>query len=125
VHRDERTWEFRDDLAERAMDFAGQMPNIKGKEAGYPLRLMPWQRLVFANLFGFVEPGTSTRRFRQGVVFVPRGNVSPTVGTRATPAGRLAASRATRDTGLSKSMTFGFPHQMWRGRMSPENGRRT
>ena len=35
---------------------------------------MPWQRLVFDNLFGFVEPGTSTRRFRQGVVFVPRGN---------------------------------------------------
>jgi hypothetical protein len=71
--RADHTWEFRADLAERAMDFAGQMPNIKGKEAGYPLRLMPWQRLVFANLFGFVEPGTSTRRFRQGVVFVPRG----------------------------------------------------
>jgi phage terminase large subunit-like protein len=71
---DERIWEFRDDLAERAMDFAGQMPNIKGPEAGHLLRLMPWQRLVFANLFGFVEPGTNTRRFRQGVVFVPRGN---------------------------------------------------
>ena len=71
---EERVWEFRPELAEDAMDFAGQMPNIKGMEAGHPLRLMPWQRLVFANLFGFVEPGTSTRRFRQGVVFVPRGN---------------------------------------------------
>jgi hypothetical protein len=71
---DEDTWEFRPELAERAMDFAGQMPNIKGPEAGHRLRLMPWQQLVFANLFGFVEPGTSTRRFRQGVVFVPRGN---------------------------------------------------
>jgi Phage integrase family len=70
---DEDTWEFRPE-AERAMDFAGQMPNIKGIEAGRPLRLMPWQRLVFTNLFGFVEPGTNTRRFRQGVVFVPRGN---------------------------------------------------
>ena len=42
------------------------MPNIKGMEAGHPLRLMPWQRLVFANLFGFVEPararGGSGRR---------------------------------------------------------------
>jgi phage terminase large subunit-like protein len=71
---DERVWEFRPELAEDAMDFAGQMPNIKGLEAGHALRLMPWQRLVFANLFGFVEPGTNTRRFRQGVVFVPRGN---------------------------------------------------
>nr|WP_277819192.1 terminase TerL endonuclease subunit [Pseudoroseomonas vastitatis] len=35
---------------------------------------MPWQRFVFANLFGFVERGTTTRRFRQAVVYVPRGN---------------------------------------------------
>jgi phage terminase large subunit-like protein len=35
---------------------------------------MPWQRLVFSNLFGFVEYGTTTRRFRQGVIYVPRGN---------------------------------------------------
>jgi phage terminase large subunit-like protein len=67
-------WEFRPDLAERAMLFAGLMPNIKGPEAGRLLRLMPWQRLVFANLFGFVERGTTARRFRQGVIFVPRGN---------------------------------------------------
>ena len=40
-------WAFRADLAERAMIFAGLMPNIKGPEAGRPLRLMPWQRLVF------------------------------------------------------------------------------
>src|SRR4051794_19849734 len=51
-------WEFRPDLAEAALLFAGQMPNIKGPEAGQPLRLMPWQKLVFANLFGFVERGT-------------------------------------------------------------------
>src|SRR5689334_1872129 len=67
-------WEFRADLAERAMIFTGLMPNIKGPEAGQPLRLMAWQRLVFANLFGFVERGTTTRRFRQAVIFVPRGN---------------------------------------------------
>lgn len=69
-----KDWEFRPDLAERAMAFAGLMVNIKGPEAGKPLRLMDWQRFIFCNLFGFVEPGTETRRFRQGVVFVPRGN---------------------------------------------------
>lgn len=67
-------WDFRPDLAERAMNFAGLMPNIKGPEAGRLLRLMPWQRLVFCNLFGFVERGTTTRRFRQAIVYVPRGS---------------------------------------------------
>jgi phage terminase large subunit-like protein len=62
-------WEFRAELAERAMTFAGLMP-----EAGRPLRLMPWQRFVFVNLFAFVERGTTNRRFRQAVIFVPRGN---------------------------------------------------
>jgi phage terminase large subunit-like protein len=68
------SWAFRADLAEAAMLFAEQLPNIKGPEAGSPLRLMRWQRFVFANLFGFVERGTTTRRFRQAVVYVPRGN---------------------------------------------------
>ncbi len=67
-------WEFRSDLAERAITFAGLMPNIKGPEAGKPMRLMAWQKFAFSNLFGFVEPGTTARRFRQGVIYVPRGN---------------------------------------------------
>jgi phage terminase large subunit-like protein len=75
----EGLWAFRADLAEAAMLFAGLLPNIKGPEAGQPLRLMPWQRLVFANLFGFVERGTTARRFRQGVIYVPRGNGKTTL----------------------------------------------
>src|SRR3954463_16055130 len=67
-------WVYQPELAERAMIFAGLLPNIRGPEAGQPLRLMAWQRLVFANLFGFVERDTGARRFRQGIVFVPRGN---------------------------------------------------
>src|ERR1700712_2856012 len=43
-------WEFRPELAERAMIFAGLLPNIRGPEAGRPLRLMAWQRVAFANL---------------------------------------------------------------------------
>ncbi|MFH5949211.1 terminase large subunit domain-containing protein, partial [Roseomonas xinghualingensis] len=74
AERGEGPWAFRADLAEAAMLFAEQLPNIKGPEAGRPLRLMPWQRFVFTNLFGFVERGTTTRRFRQAVVYVPRGN---------------------------------------------------
>jgi phage terminase large subunit-like protein len=35
-------WGFDAALVEAALLFAGQMPNIKGPEAGHPLRLMPW-----------------------------------------------------------------------------------
>src|SRR5919112_2367839 len=72
-------WGFNPALVEAALLFAGQMPNIKGPEAGYPLRLMSWQKFVLANLFGFVERGTTTRRFRQAVIYVPRGNGKTTL----------------------------------------------
>ncbi|GAC1628966.1 MAG: hypothetical protein NVS4B4_11760 [Bradyrhizobium sp.] len=74
AHARASPWQFRPDLAERAIQFAEQLPNIKGPLAGKKLRLMPWQSFVLCNLMGFVEHGTTTRRFRQGVVFVPRGN---------------------------------------------------
>src|SRR5580692_1369714 len=67
-------WQFDIGLANRAMMFASMLPNIKGPEAGKPLRLMDWQRFVYANLYGFVEAGTKVRRFRQAFVAVPRGN---------------------------------------------------
>jgi phage terminase large subunit-like protein len=72
-------WEFKPELARRAMLFATQMPNIKGPRANQPLQLMDWQKLAYANIFGFVERGTLTRRFRQGVVFVPKGNGKTTI----------------------------------------------
>lgn len=77
--RGDGPWEFREDLAARAMLFAGTMPNIKGPMAGRPLELMPWQLFAYANIFGWVERGTETRRFRQGVIFVPKGNGKTTV----------------------------------------------
>ena len=64
---------FRAELAEKPMRFTSLLPNIKGPLAGKPLELMGWQQFLFANLFGFVEHEAGARRFRQGVVFVPRG----------------------------------------------------
>jgi phage terminase large subunit-like protein len=75
----EGLWDFRHDRAEAPMLLASLMPNIKGPMAGKPLELMPWQCFVYANLFGFYERGTEARRFRQGVVYVPRGNGKTTV----------------------------------------------
>jgi phage terminase large subunit-like protein len=72
-------WSFDETAALKAMVFASQMPNIKGPEAGKPIRLMPWQKLVYANVFGFKERDTGARRFRQGVVYVPKGNGKTTI----------------------------------------------
>jgi phage terminase large subunit-like protein len=72
-------WYFDENAALRAMVFASAMPNIKGPMAGKPLALMDWQKLVFANIFGFKERATDARRFRQGVVYVPKGNGKTTI----------------------------------------------
>jgi phage terminase large subunit-like protein len=79
ARRGDGQWEFREDLAARAMLFAGTMPNIKGPMAGRSIELMDWQKFAYANIFGWVERGTETRRFRQGVIFVPKGNGKTTV----------------------------------------------
>ena len=72
-------WAFDDASAIRAMVFATQMPNIKGPEANKPIRLMDWQKFAYSNVFGFLERGTTTRRFRQAGIFVPKGNGKTTI----------------------------------------------
>ena len=72
-------WSFDELAATRAMVFAEQMPNIKGPLAGQPISLMDWQKFVYANIFGFKERDTGTRRFRQGIVYVPKGNGKTTI----------------------------------------------
>jgi phage terminase large subunit-like protein len=71
-------WELRPELAERAMIFAGLLPNIKGPLAGKPIELLDWQSFIWLNVFGFTD-SDGDRRFRQGVVYVPRGNGKTTV----------------------------------------------
>jgi phage terminase large subunit-like protein len=77
--RGDGAWSFSHDHAEGAMRFAGELPNIKGPEAGEHLRLMDWQRFIYANVFGFRERERPVRRFRQGTVWVPRGNGKTTI----------------------------------------------
>lgn len=78
--RGDGQWLFRPELASRAMLFAETMPNIKGPMAGKPIVLMPWQLFAYANIFGWVERDKpNVRRFRQGIVFVPKGNGKTTI----------------------------------------------
>jgi len=77
--RKDSRWKFDEQIAGLAMLFVRQMRNIKGPEANEPIRLMDWQKFVFANVFGFVERDGGARRFRQAAVFVPKGNGKTTI----------------------------------------------
>lgn len=71
---DSKKWAFNRDRAERFCEFVEMMPHVKGKWAGTPLKLEPWQSFIFVNLFGFEHIGNGLRRFRRAFVFVPRKN---------------------------------------------------
>lgn len=66
-------YRFNRDRAERFCDFVELMPHVKGKWAGTPLKLEPWQSFIFVNLYGW-EDKQGLRRFRRAFVFVPRKN---------------------------------------------------
>ncbi|MEM7515437.1 MAG: terminase large subunit, partial [Planctomycetota bacterium] len=71
-------WDFRPELAEKAMIFGQLLPNIKGPLAGKCMELLDWQAFIWLNIFAFTDE-KGNRRFRQGVVYVPRGNGKTTV----------------------------------------------
>jgi hypothetical protein len=64
------------------MTFAGLMTNIKGPQAGKPLRLMGWQHFIFANLFGFVERGTRLGASGRGLSIVQGATARPRLPLR-------------------------------------------
>ena len=65
---------FDEEAAQNAIDFAQECcHHVKGELAGTPLLLEPWQKAVFANLFGWKRPD-GTRRYREALIFIPRKN---------------------------------------------------
>lgn len=60
--------------AERALRAIQKFREVKGPRAGLRLRLGPWQRFIYASVFGWVEKETQLRRFHYVFIAVPRGN---------------------------------------------------
>lgn len=62
--------------AERVCRFIELFPHTKGKWAlkREPFVLSPWQCFFVCELFGWVRKSDGLRRFRKGVLFVPRKN---------------------------------------------------
>lgn len=58
----------------RVCTFVEQLPHIKGKLAGEPIELEPWQIFILMTVFSWVHKDTGCRRFRRTYIEVPRGN---------------------------------------------------
>lgn len=79
--------------------------HVKGKLANTPLILEPWQQAIYANLWGWHNPDGS-RRYREALVFIPRGNAKTTMAAAMVciglflddePGSELYSSAAERD----------------------------
>jgi phage terminase large subunit-like protein len=72
--RDAEGCKFDNEAASTACEFFGEcLQHVKGKLAGEPFVLEPWQAAIIANLFGW-KRADGTRRYREGFVYVPRKN---------------------------------------------------
>jgi phage terminase large subunit-like protein len=67
--------------ADRAEAFFSQMlRHSKGRWAGQPFALEPWQRDLVRRAFGSMDRRTKRRRYRRVFVFIPRKNGKSTMG---------------------------------------------
>ena len=68
-------YEFCEDSAAYAIEFIETCCTfVEGPKGGQPFVLEPWQAAIFANLWGWREISTGHRRYREALVFIPRGN---------------------------------------------------
>lgn len=69
---------FDSDIAQQSIDFFQEcLRHVEGDIAGSPFELQTWQKAVNANLYGWHvkdAKGRSVRRYRECLMFLPRGN---------------------------------------------------
>jgi len=100
-------YHFDEAAAARAIAFVEECcTHVKGELAGTNIKLEPWQRAVFGNLFGWKHRKTGLRRYRECLVFVPRKNAKTTMAAAIVclvafldnePGAELYSSAAERD----------------------------
>lgn len=70
---------FDEGQAARALRFVALLRHVKGDIAGQRLELHEWATFFLASIFGWRVKGTGTRRFREAIAWVPRGNSKSTI----------------------------------------------
>jgi phage terminase large subunit-like protein len=79
-HGHERGLSFNEKVASAAVRFYSFLTHNKGRWAGQPLTLEPWQQFIIASLFGW-KRADGTRRFRESYTEVARKNGKSTLGS--------------------------------------------
>lgn len=80
VWRTRDKYYFNRKKANRIVDFfEKELVHIKGKFAGKPLRLEPWQRRILRRAFGWIRRDDGTRKYREIYIEVPRKNGKSTL----------------------------------------------
>jgi len=78
-NRDAGDCTFDEAAAEHPVEFMLKyLTHVKGPKAGEPFKLEPWEAWFVRNLFGWKRPN-GYRRYREGFIFVPRGNGKSTL----------------------------------------------
>lgn len=70
---------FDKEQAGRALRFCHLFPHVKGDLAGQPHVMHEWGCFFIASVFGWRVKETGARRFREALVWVPRGNDKSTI----------------------------------------------
>ncbi len=70
---------YREDRANHACEFIEALPHVTGPLTGEPIKLEPFQVFILVNLFGWVDPETGLRRYREAFVLLPRGSGKSTL----------------------------------------------
>lgn len=72
-------WDFKQNDFDFIIDLIeNTVVHIQGQDlngndlANTPLKLLPFQKFIVVNLFGFFEKGTNIRRFNEALIFLPR-----------------------------------------------------
>lgn len=72
-------YKFDPKYANEAIDFLQLCPQSKGKWAGEPLKLEPWQKFIVWCVFGWRRKADKTRRFRKAFITLGRKNGKSTL----------------------------------------------
>ena len=78
--RDSTGYRYDEDKGEQPIKFMrNYLTHVKGPKAGEPFLLEPWEAWFVRNVFGWIKQDDGTRRYREGFIFVPRGNGKTTL----------------------------------------------
>jgi phage terminase large subunit-like protein len=70
---EENKYPFDADKAERYLKLTQKFNHVKGNWGSENIIYEPWQKFIFANIMGFINPVTKNRRFRTAHLEIARG----------------------------------------------------